>query len=179
MRPNDFRTRNLPPGRAPPRSMSLVGAKSFDVVGLKWLTRTASTPKARKASSCSMCGSESKVSKRTRTFSYACLASEPFPKISLQQNHATRPAECSGTRTSPATFVAPRENAWAGQCRGLCSVLNSCAASRRSSAALASCLATSSLFSFDFEPPETWTITALLKVRENSRTSPNGPVRAA
>jgi len=75
--------------------------------------------------------------------------------------------------------VKPERPTWPGQSRGSRSVSNSCAASRHSSALLANCLAKSSLFSFDFEPPETWTITALLKLREKSRTSPNGPVRAA
>src|SRR5438552_16211151 len=42
---------------SPPRSMSLASAKNFVDVGLKWLTRTARTAKARKASNCTMCGS--------------------------------------------------------------------------------------------------------------------------
>jgi hypothetical protein len=90
-----------------------------------------------------------------------------------------RASSAPGLVQRASTSSRRREPTWPGQSGGSRSVSNSCAASRHSSAVLANCLAKSSLFSFDFESPETWTITALFKLRANSRTSPKGPVRAA
>src|SRR6266568_5075348 len=68
---------------SPPRSISLVNVKNFDVPGLKWLTRTARTAKARKASNCTMCGSGVEGTQTDPNFFLRLVSKRTIPEDQL------------------------------------------------------------------------------------------------
>ena len=80
---------------SPPRPMSFASAKIFEVVGLKWLTRTASTAKARRASSCTMCSSGVEATQINPDFFLRAGNKRSIASISLRIDLYTATAESS------------------------------------------------------------------------------------